>query len=251
MKTLRISTDIEKQIKIKQMKKVSMIVLLTMLTSSAIFAQTTIDLIPSGGYTFSDRTNLGGGYFGRVDGAGNYGASLMFNVNRRFGIELLYDHMGTTTGVYTYGDGSPQSLGNLSINYAMLGLVPYLGDPNAPVRPFLGALIGAGIFSPGVYASSSDAKFTLGAEFGVDMYVTPRFGFRLKAQVLSPIDNGSGYYTGTDGASNTYANLDLYQFSLNAGIIIGLGRVLPVEHRRTMYRRPRPRYYGPAPYPYY
>ena len=71
------------------MKKVSMIVLLTVLTSSAIFAQTTIDLIPSGGYTFSDRTNFGGGY-GRVDGAGNYGASLMFNVNRRFGIERAF-----------------------------------------------------------------------------------------------------------------------------------------------------------------
>ena len=92
-----------------------MIVLLTVFTSSVIFAQTTVDFIPSVGYTFSDRTNFGGGY-GRVDGAANYGASLMFNVNRRFGVELLYDHMGTTSGIYTYGDGTTLSRGNFSIN---------------------------------------------------------------------------------------------------------------------------------------
>ncbi|HEY4876042.1 MAG TPA: hypothetical protein VIH86_10745, partial [Puia sp.] len=118
------------------MKKIPIIVLLTLISTSAILAQTTIDFIPSGGYTFSDRTNFGPGY-GRVDGAGNLGGSLMFNVNRRFGVELMYDHMSTTTGLYNYGSGIPISQGNLGINYAMLGLVPYLGDPNAPVRPFL------------------------------------------------------------------------------------------------------------------
>jgi hypothetical protein len=231
------------------MKKIPIIILLTLISTSAILAQTTIDFIPSGGYTFSDRTNFGPGY-GRVDGNGNLGGSLMFNVNRRFGVELMYDHMSTTTGLYNYGSGIPISQGNLGINYAMLGLVPYLGDPNAPVRPFLGGLIGAGFFSPGVDGSQSDAKFTLGAELGADMYVTPRFGFRIKAQLLSPIDNGSGYYAGTEASGNNYAALNVYQFSLHAGLIIGLGRVLPVEQqRRVMYRRPR--YYRPAPYPYY
>jgi hypothetical protein len=175
----------------------------------------------------------------------------MFNVNRRFGVELMYDHMSTTSGLYEYGSGAAISQGNLSADYIMLGLVPYLGDPNAPVRPFFGALMGAGIFTPGVDGSPTDTKFTLGAELGVDMYVTPRFGFRVKAQLLSPIDN-TGYYAGTDGGGNTYAAAsNLYQFSLNAGVIIGLGRVLPTEQRRVMYRRPRPRYYRPAPYPYY
>jgi hypothetical protein len=232
------------------MKKISMIVLLTLVTTSAIFAQTTVDLIPSGGYTFSDRTNFDAGY-GKINGAGNLGASLMFNVNRRFGVELMYDHMSTTTGLYAYGSGTPISQGNLSVNYAMLGLVPYLGDPNAPVRPFFGALIGAGIFSPGVDGTPSDTKFTLGAELGADMYVTPRFGFRIKAQLLSPVDNGSGYYAGSDAGGNNYASLNVYQFSLHAGVIIGLGRELPTEQRRVMYRRARPRYYRPAPYPYY
>jgi hypothetical protein len=233
------------------MKKIPILFLLTLISTSAILAQTTVDLIPSGGYTFSNRTSFNGGY-GRLDGNGNLGASLMFNVNRRFGVELMYDHMSTTTGLYNYGSGSPISQGNLSINYAMLGLVPYLGDPNAPVRPFLGGLIGAGFFSSGVDGTQSDAKFTLGAELGADMYVTPRFGFRIKAQLLSPIDNGSGYYAGTETGGNNYANLNVYQFSLHAGLIIGLGRELPVEQqRRVMYRRARPRYYRPAPYPYY
>jgi hypothetical protein len=232
------------------MKKISLIALLTLITSSAIFAQTTVDFIPSGGYTFGDRTNFGDGY-GRINGAGNLGASLMFNVNRRFGVELMYNHMSTTSGFYNYGDGSTLSQGNMSINYIMMGLVPYIGIPNAPVRPFFGALIGAGIFNPGVDGSPTDTKFTLGAELGADLYVTPRFGFRLKGQLISPVDNNSGYYAGTAGGVNTYTGLNLYQFSLNAGIIIGLGRELPYEQQqhRTIYRRPR--YYRPAPYPYY
>ena len=231
------------------MKKISIVILLSLVSGSAILAQTTMDFIPAGGYTFSDRTNFGGAY-GRVDGAANYGASLMFNANRRFGVELLYNHMGTTSGIYNYGDGIAVSQGNLSINYIMLGLVPYFGDVNAPVRPFFGALIGAGIFSPGVDGSPSDTKFTLGAELGADMYITPRLGFRLKAQLLSPIDN-SGYYAGFNGVDNNYANLNLYQFGLSAGLIIGLGRELSPEQHRTIYRRARPRYYRPAPYPYY
>src|SRR5580658_3434265 len=119
------------------MKKITVLVLFTLVTSSAIFAQTTIDLIPNGGYTFTDRTDFYGGY-GKISGAGNYGASLMINVNRRFGVEFLYDHMGTTSGIYNYGDGSVVSQTNMSINYIMLGFVPYLGSPNAPVRPFFG-----------------------------------------------------------------------------------------------------------------
>ncbi len=232
------------------MKKISMIVLLTLVTTPAIFAQTTIDFIPSGGYTFSNRTNFGDSY-SRINGAANYGASLMFNVNRRFGVELQYDHMGTTSGLYSYGEGITISRGNLSEDYILLGLVPYLGDPNAPVRPFIGGLIGAGVFTPGVDGSPSDTKFTLGAELGTDMYVTPRFGFRIKAQLLSPIDNGEGYYIGQNPSIGNSAPSNVYQFSLNAGVIIGLGRILPNEQRRVMYRRPRPRYYRPAPYPYY
>src|SRR5271163_3416091 len=148
------------------MKKISIVILLTVISTSTILAQTTFDLIPSGGYTFSDRTSFGDSY-SRINGAGNLGASLMFNVNRRFGVELMYDHMSTTSGLYEYGTGATISQGNLSADYIMLGLVPYLGDPNAPVRPFFGALMGAGIFTPGVDGSPTDTKFTLGAELGV------------------------------------------------------------------------------------
>ncbi|HLX91290.1 MAG TPA: hypothetical protein VKR32_06380 [Puia sp.] len=229
------------------MKKLLVIFLLTLVTKSAILAQTTVDLIPSGGYTFADRTGFGNSY-SKVDGAGNLGGSIMFNVNRRFGVELQYSHMSTTTGLYYYG-GVPISYGDLKADYIMLGFVPYLGDPNAPVRPFLGGLIGAGVFSPGV-DGPSDTKFTLGAEFGADMYVTPRFGFRVKAQVMSPFDYGTGYYAGNDASGAPYAaQSNLFQFSLNAGVIIGLGRELPPAQRRVMYGRPRPRYY--RPYPYY
>ncbi len=231
------------------MKKLVFILAIVLISATTSFAQTFVEFMPSAGYTFSDRVNFYNNY-GKIDGALNLGGSVMFNVNRRFGIELMYDHMNTTSGLYQY-DGYNQSSqisrGNLALDYIMLGPVQSFNIPGSPVRPFIGAMLGASVFTPGVYGYSNDVHFAWGAQLGTNIYFTPRFGLRLKAQLLAPVDaSQGGFYVGSNASgSPVSAYSDIYQFNLSAGLIIGLGRVLPPLQPVRYMRRPAYRRYYP------
>ena len=221
--------------------------------SVGAYAQTSVEFIPSAGYTFADRMDFRDTY-GKIDGSLNLGGSFLFNFNRRFGLELMYSHMGTTSGIYQYGfnNGAQVSSGNLSFDYIMAGPVQSFNIPGSSVRPFIGAMLGAAVLSPGVDGYSNDVKFAWGLQLGTNIYFTPRIGLRLKAQLTAPADaSQDGFYAGTDASHAPYvAYADVYQFSLNAGLVIGLGRVLP-PLRPMPYRRRAPgyrRYYRPYPY---
>jgi hypothetical protein len=232
------------------MKKVSL-VLLTLFIAFQLSAQTNFEFIPTGGYTFQDRVNYYNNY-GRIDESLNWGGSLMFNVNQRFGIELLYDHMDTKSGIFNYGSQTPTSQQDVGINYILAGPVSSIYIPGSSIHPFFGAMLGAAVFSPGTSGYSSNTQFAWGAELGTNIYISPRFGLRLKAQLLSSVggENG-GYYSGSYGSgSNIYSYSDIYQFSLNAGLIIGLGRILSKPRPPVIIRRPPPPpYYRYSPYP--
>jgi hypothetical protein len=234
------------------MRKILLILPLAVLLALDSFAQTQIELIPAAGYTFPSRTDFYDTY-GRINSGLNVGGSLKFNLNRSFGIELLYSHMNTQSGLYEYGYGGDKVAGgDLRLDYYMIGGVQSFTIPNSTVRPFIGAFVGAAVLSPGTSPEnnySNDTKFAMGVQLGTNIYVSPRVGLQLKAQVLSPVDGaGGGFYFSNYGAG---ASIDgyssIYQFSLNAGLIIGLGQVLPEQVYRRSYRsrtRPRPyRYY--------
>lgn len=227
------------------MRKTGIILVLAVLVTAGAYAQTSIELIPTAGYTFASRTDFYDNY-GRVDGGLNLGGSIKFNVNRSFGIEFLYNHMNTQSGLYQYGyNGEKLAGSDLTFDYIMVGAVQSFGIPNSTVRPFIGGFLGAAVLTPGMNSDyNSDTRFAIGLQLGTNIYISPRFGLQLKAQMLSPVDatGGSFYFSnyGSGGGISTYS--DIYQFSLNAGLIIGLGRILPEQVYRPA-RRPRPRYY--------
>jgi hypothetical protein len=228
------------------MRKIFLILPAMLLLSAGVFAQTSVELIPGGGYTFASRTDFYDTY-GRIAGAGSYGGSIKFNVNRSFGIEVLYNHMNTTSGLYYYGpDQTPIAANNLQMDYIMAGPVESFTIPNSTVHPFIGAMLGAAIMTPDPSSGySSDTRFAVGFQLGTNIYVSPRVGIQLKAQLLSPVDGAGGSFFvsnyGGGGGIDTYSSI--YQFSLGAGLIIGLGRILPSQVYRPAARRPRPRYY--------
>ncbi len=230
------------------MRKILFILPLLLGFAARSMAQTSVELIPTAGYTFPWRTDYYNSY-GRVADGLNLGGSIKFNVNRNTGIEVLYSHMNTSSGLYQYGYGGDAKVtgGNLSFDYIMIGPVQSFSIPNSTVRPFIGALLGAAITTPDASTGySSDTRFAVGFQLGTNIYVSPRVGIQLKAQLLSPVDatEGSFFFSNYGGGAgvNTYSSV--YQFSLNAGLIIGLGRILPepVYHRparRPGYRYPR------------
>lgn len=226
------------------MRKMILILPALVFLSARSFAQTSVELIPTAGYTFASRTDFYDTY-GRIADGLSYGGSIKFNINRSFGIEVLYSHMNTTSGLYYYGPGHiPVNEGNLNLDYIMAGPVESFTIPNTTVRPFVGAMLGAAIMTPGASTGySNDTRFAVGVQLGTNIYISPRVGIQLKAQVLSPVDGGgSSFYFSNYGSGagiDTYSST--YQFSLSGGLIIGLGRVLPSQWSRAA-GRPRPRY---------
>lgn len=235
--------------KLVSMRKIFITLPIVLLVALHSFAQSAVELIPNAGYTFASRTDFYDTY-GRINGGLNLGGSVKFNLNRSFGIELLYDHINTQSGIYDYGDHSKLAGADLTLDYIMIGGVQSFNIPNSTVRPFIGAFLGAAVFTPGVESDSySDTKFAMGFQLGTNIYVSPRVGLQLKAQLLAPVDGGSGgyYFSNFGSGGGISTNSSIYQFGLNAGVIIGLGRVLPEQ---VYHRAARPRY-RPRPYRYY
>jgi hypothetical protein len=225
------------------MKKIVLILPLLSLLVITSFAQTSVEIMPTVGYTFADRTDFYNTY-GRIDGGLSYGGSIKFNANRNFGVEFLYSHMNTQSGLYQYGfDGAKVAGGNLALDYIMVGGVQSFGVPNSTVRPFIGAFLGAAVLTPGTSGYANDTKFAVGLQLGTNIYIAPNLGVMLKAQLLSPVDavDGGFYFSNYGSGTSISSYSDIYQFSLSAGLIIGLGRVLPEPAHRS-YSRPRPRY---------
>jgi hypothetical protein len=226
------------------MRKIAIIlsVVLVFLSAGRTLAQTSVELIPQVGYAFPERNDFFNTY-GRVAGALNPGGAVNFNINRNFGIEVLYNHASSSSGLYNYGyDGGAQiNGGHLNQDFIMAGPVVSGNIPNSTVRPFLGLLLGADIMTP-ASGFQSNSYFAVGFQVGTNIYITPRVGIQLKAQFLSPAGGAGGafYYNNYYGGGIN-PNQSTYQFTLGGGLIIGLGRVLP--NPRPAYRRPRPRYY--------
>lgn len=226
------------------MRKKILILPLIFLASTQLFAQTAVEFVPTAGYTFGYRTDYDYNTYNRIADGLNLGGSINFNVTRNFGFEVLYSHMNTTAGWYTYDPHTVQQQNDLMFDYIMAGPVISGTIPNTTVRPFFGALLGAAIMTPDANSGySQDTKFAVGLQLGMNIYCTPRFGFQIKGQLLSPVDAaGSGIFVsnyGVGGGLDTYSSF--YQFSLNAGVIIGLGRVLPSQQYHPA-GRPRPHY---------
>ncbi|MDP4128968.1 MAG: hypothetical protein Q8918_04955 [Bacteroidota bacterium] len=215
------------------------------------FGQSSIEFIPMAGYTFPEKLNFNDSY-GRLGDAINLGGSFQFNFNRHFGLELMYDRVDATAKMYDYGspiNRAPFYQTQAGINYIMLGPVSTVQVPGSPVHLFFGVLLGAAVYTPGPDDLSSNAGLAWGLQTGANIYFTRRVGLRISARLLSGTapDQGSGYYLGSFGESHNgyYSNPSIYQFGLNAGLIIGLGHALP-EYRRTERQRrhaPRPRRY--------
>ncbi|HXB91076.1 MAG TPA: hypothetical protein VNU72_02255 [Puia sp.] len=227
------------------MRKIALVLPVILLLSARSFAQTSVELIPSFGYTFADRNDYYSTY-GRIADGASYGGSIKFNINRSVGIEVLYSHMNTTSGLYSYGpDHTPLSLTNMSFDYIMAGPVQSFNIPNSTVRPFIGAMLGAAILTPAANSGySQDTRFAAGFQLGTNIYVSPRVGIQLKAQLLSPVDGagGSFFVSNYGGGAGISTYSSIYQFSLGGGLIIGLGKVLPAQTYHPA-RRPHPRYY--------
>lgn len=231
------------------MKKTIWITVLMMGMMGYSFGQSSIEFIPTAGYTFPDKLSFDHS-FGRIDGGLNVGGSVQFNFTRNFGLELMYNRVDATARMYDYGsnmNSTPFYRTQAGINYILIGPISSIQVPGSPIHLFFGGMLGAAIYTPGPDDFSSNAGFAWGLQTGTNIYFTRRLGLRLSARLLSatPSNHGSGYYFGSFGESHGgyFSNPPIYQFGFNAGLIIGLGQASKVQEHsvRPQRRRPAPR----------
>jgi hypothetical protein len=228
------------------MPKIFLIFPAMVLLSAGASAQTSVEFIPTGGYTFANHTDYYNSYSRIADGP-SYGGSINFNFTRGFGLEVLYSHMNTTIGDYNYGVSQTpiDGLSRLNFDYVMGGPVTSFTIANSTMRPFLGALFGAAILTPDGYVGTSETHFAAGFQLGTNIYFSPHVGLQLKAQMLSLVEGAGGsIYLSNYGAGvgvDTYSSI--YQFSVSGGLIIGLGKVLGAERYHPGHARSHYRYY--------
>ncbi|HEY8732963.1 MAG TPA: hypothetical protein VIL90_00245 [Puia sp.] len=232
------------------------LVVLSVLLCSVIgvFAQSSVEFIPMAGYTFPDKLSFNSN-FGRIEGGLNYGGSFQFNFNRHIGIEVMYNRLQVPAKIYNYGavpGDVPLYQTSAGINYIMAGPVSTFPLPGSQVSLFMGADLGAAIFTPSPNSFSSNASFAYGFQAGANVYLDERVGLRFSGRLLGTAPTSSGYYFGQfgDGGGNYFNQPGILQFGFNVGLIIGLGRPLP-EYQRASRSSRQPRQSRPRKYYYY
>ena len=178
-----------------------------------------------GGYTFQDKFNTSGGYYGydysnaRIGEAPHFGGSIEFELRPNKCLELLYQNQATQG----YINGSYIEFGpyDISINYLMIGGVGY--------KPFNEVVSGYGGLNVGCGFMTGDAnatKFAWGGKLGLQVNASPKVGIKLGCQLFSAVQGfGGGFYFGTGGASagvTTYSSI--YQFGFTGGLVFTLDR---------------------------
>jgi hypothetical protein len=236
------------------MKKTIWITVLTLGIIGYSFGQSSIEFIPTAGYTFPDKLSFDQS-IGRIDDGLNLGGSVQFNFTRNFGLELMYNRVDADAKMYDYGSNMssrPFYQTHAGINYILIGPISSVQVPGSPVHLFFGGMLGAAVYTPGTDDFSGNAGFAWGLQTGTNIYFTRKLGLRLSARLLSatPSNHGSGYYFGRFGENHGgyFSNPPIYQFGFNAGLIIGLGQASKAvqQHSSGPARRshvPRPRRY--------
>ena len=82
--------------------------------------------------------------------------------------------------LYNYGaipGDAPTYQTSAGINYIMAGPVTSFPLPESPVSLFMGADLGAAIFTPSPNSFSSNATFAYGFQAGADIFVDPNLEF--------------------------------------------------------------------------
>lgn len=115
---------------------------------------------------------------------------------------------------------SPASPVDVTIDSYQIGALHHYA-PNRPVNPYIGLTLGATRFD---VAGDSDTKFSGTVALGVKMLVSDHLGFRFDGRIMG-ISTGSDAIGCVDDVCFGYPDESIiWQYGLNAGVIIHFGR---------------------------
>ncbi len=178
------------------MRKCSYLILLNCLYVLTTYSQSSIELIPAAGNTFSDNINYQG-CTGHIDPAFQFSSSFIYHPNPVFGLELTYSVENPTTYLNDPGNASVKAYTGSQVNVQRLLTGLNISVPVKRFHPFLGCLIGfTYTTTTKAYDTNELTAFTWSIQTGADYYFSSLIGVRIKLSLIQTpnISNSSAYF---------------------------------------------------------
>jgi len=177
---------------------------------------------------FSYYNSATSNFSGTVQGGFQWGLGAEFMVRPNKGIELKYLHQDTKVPTTYYNNGVKNKTFDLGINYYLIGGSNYFEVSNEKIEPYAGFSMGVADLRNNTAdqgGNSNKTAFAWGVKGGTNIWLSPKVGIKLQAELLSAVAaTGGAYYWSYWGPvyANTYSAL--YQFSLGGGLTFKLGK---------------------------
>jgi len=185
-------------------------------TAAAPATAQRIELTPFVGYQFGgDLAEVGDETIDiELDDSSVWGVMFDIDITHADQLEIAYSSQGTSLV-----EGLPSSL-DVGIDTLHVGAIRQYGR-NQAVAPYVGLLLGATRFD---VSGDSDTRFSGAVSVGAKMIVADHLGFRFDGRVTG-IATGSDPISCTDDRCIGYPDTSIiWQWSINAGVIIHFGR---------------------------
>lgn len=168
----------------------------------------------AGNYTIKDNPNFGG--YASVP--------VLKDVRVEFSYTRQNSHLE-----YRYFSAPDEKVFDMSVEYFHLGAVTEMpGPPNRKIIPFGLLSMGMTRFAPQEQAQSGVLqgkylddvwRFSIAAGLGTKILISPKFGLRLQARALMPLDfAGAGFWCGTGGCGvGAGGDIRFFQIDASAG----------------------------------
>lgn len=214
------------------MKKI-LLLAITLFASQQIFAQIEIGGFAGWHWTGSIpawRQDI------KVSDKLNYGATIGYRVNDEMQVDFEWNHTENEATFRLYDNsgfpsGDPVSI-PLTLNYYMLGF-NYLVPGNEPIVPYglvnIGVMTSKGdTYEEGgqIYEGNSETWFAAGLGGGIRIYPSERFGIKLQARLLLPMQFGGigfGCGTGSGCGAGVSTYTSIIQGDFTGGVVLMLG----------------------------
>src|SRR5215218_3097227 len=170
-------------------------------------------------------------YRGKLKGGVQWGAGLEYQADPTVGGELLYFYKKSEApSNFKFGTISSEKTESFDVtqHYILLGINSHLMTSSQKAEGYAGLLMGmviTDVNAPSTGNSASNSNFAWGGKLGTDIWVSPKVGIKLQAQLLSATRAyGGDLYYGYWGPVAVPDYSTLWQFGLGGGLTFRLGK---------------------------
>jgi hypothetical protein len=215
------------------MKKTLLSLLMMAAVTFASAQHTRLNLY--GSYVFDDGFSFYNSatdyYNGKLNAGAQWGAGIEYQGDPMYGGELMYFYKNSTApSNFKFGTLLQERQENFDVtqHYIMLGFNSHMASHSKKAEGYFGLMLGwviTDVSSPSTGNSGSNSNLAWGGKLGTDIWMSPKVGIKLQAQILSATRAyGGDIYYGYWGPVTVPDYSTMWQFGLGGGLTFKLGK---------------------------